>query len=288
MDLTVYHFLIAFACVFFAELTLLTGNKYSVRAFEQGDESDIVSLFNKEYGKYGGFPDKTVEYWRWSYLQRPDVKPDGIFVVQDEKSQLSGYAVVGDSGNIWELCYDSEKDGEEIISILLSSSISYLNKLDAPSAALNAPVNDELLSQQCRKFGFSTRSSPLICLSIIDYQELLTLIITGRHLESQMDQEITIRLRNGKSSAKDSLFLTLKDGKVQASSEIGNDSINGIYLETDEMTFSGLILGDLSPTKSYLSFKLMIRPFWKSYSALRFLSSLQLRLDWCLQLGDYV
>lgn len=265
----------------------MTESKYTLRAFKEDDESKIISLFNKEYGKYGGFPTKTVEYWRWSYLQRPDVEPEGILIAQDEKAEVVGYTVIGKSGNIWEFCYDSEKDGEEIISLLLNSAISYLNKVNAPSISLNAPINDGLLNEQCRKLGFSTYPSPLACLSISDYQKLLTLIMTGKHLENQINEKITIKLRNDQSSTQNPLFLTIKDGKVQVLSKINDDMDNGIFLETDKLTFSCLIFGILSPSKSFMLSKLKIRPFWKFYSVLRFLSSIQLKPEWYLQLGDY-
>ena len=270
----------------YSELNQLTESKYAIRTFKEGDESKVVSLFNKEYGKYGGFPTKTVEYWRWSYLQRPDVEPEGILIAQDEK-EVVGYAVLGKSGNIWEFCYDSEKDEEEIISLLLNSAISYLNKVNAPSISLNAPASGILLNRQCRKLGFSSYSSPLVCLSVSDYQKLLTLIMTSKHLEKQINDKITIKLRSNQSPAQNPLVLTVIDGKVQVSSVINDNIDDGTCLETDKLTFSCLIFGLLSPSKSFMLSKLKIRPFWKFYGVLRFLSSIQLKLDWYLQLGDY-
>ena len=264
----------------------MTESKYTLRAFKEGDESKIISLFNKEYGKFGGFPTKTVEYWRWSCLQRPDVEPEGILIAQDEK-EVAGYAVVGKSGNIWEFCYDSEKDGEEIVSLLLDNAISYLNKVNAPSISLNAPINDDLLNEKCRKLGFSTYSSPLVCLSIFDYQKLLALIVANKHLENQINEKITIKLRNDQSASQNPLVLTINDGKVQVSSKINDDVDSGICLETDKLTFSCLIFGILSPSKSFMLSKLKVKPSWKFYRVIRFLSSMQLKPEWYLQLGDY-
>ena len=265
----------------------MTESKYTLRAFQEGDEYKIISLFNEEYRKYGGIPTKTVPYWRWSYLQRPDVEVDGILIAQDEKAEIVGYTVIGKSGNIWEFCYNSEKDGKEIISLLLNNAIRYLNKVNAPSISLNAPINDHLLNQECQKFGFSTYSSPLVCLSIIDYQKLLTLIIDDKHLENQIKEKITIKLRNEQSPVQNPPVLTINAGKVQVASSINGNVNNGIYLETDETTFSSLIFGNSSPFKSFMLSKLKIRPFWKFYSMLKFLSSMKLKPDWYLQLGDY-
>ncbi len=266
----------------------MTEIKYALRTFKEGDESKILSLFNKEFGKYGGFPTKTVEYWRWSCLQRPDVEPDKILIVENEKAEIVGYTVIGKSGKIWEFCYDSEKDGEKIILLLLNNAISYLHEINADSISFNAPIKDDLLNENCRKLGFSTYSPPLVCLRIFDYQKLLTLIITSKHLESQINEKLTIKLRNDKSSAQKNVVLTVNDGKVQVASEDNNDNIiNEIYLETTESIFSCLIFGLLDPSKAFILSKLKIRPFWKFYSVLRFLSSMQLKPDWCLQLGDY-
>jgi len=46
--------------------------KYKIRSFEDGDENEIVQLFDRIYSDYGGFTLKTPEYWRWGCLKRPD------------------------------------------------------------------------------------------------------------------------------------------------------------------------------------------------------------------------
>ncbi|TET62287.1 hypothetical protein E3J49_08460, partial [Candidatus Bathyarchaeota archaeon] len=76
--------------------------KYKIRSFEDGDENEIVQLFDRIYSDYGGFTLKTPEYWRWCCLKRPDVEKEGVFVVEDGDENVVGYAVVGGSGNIWE------------------------------------------------------------------------------------------------------------------------------------------------------------------------------------------
>jgi len=42
--------------------------EYRVRGFEDGDEVEIVRLFDRVYAGYGGFTLKTPEYWRWCCL----------------------------------------------------------------------------------------------------------------------------------------------------------------------------------------------------------------------------
>src|SRR4030042_6661610 len=98
----------------------------SVRTFRNGDEPAIVELFNNVYRGYGGFVPRTVEYWRWCCLKRPDVERNGIFLAFDSE-RLCGYLVAGSSGNIWEFCVaDNDRD---IAKTLLSEALDYLEKV---------------------------------------------------------------------------------------------------------------------------------------------------------------
>ena len=54
---------------------------YVIRNFVEGDEERIVKLFNEAYGNFSGYVPRTVEYWRWCCLKRPDVRKDGIFLL---------------------------------------------------------------------------------------------------------------------------------------------------------------------------------------------------------------
>lgn len=67
-------------------------NRYELRNFVEGDEEKIVKLFNDAYARFSGYVPRTVEYWRWCCLKRPDVRKDGIFLVFDKGAgNFEGY-----------------------------------------------------------------------------------------------------------------------------------------------------------------------------------------------------
>ena len=77
------------------------------REFRYEDIEQIVTLFNNAFHNYVGFVPRTAEYWSWSSYKRPDVAIDGIRVMTLGK-KIVGYIVVGRSGNVWDMCYDSQ------------------------------------------------------------------------------------------------------------------------------------------------------------------------------------
>ena len=71
---------------------------YSIRTFRGGDESTLAALSNEVHKQYIGFVPRTAQYWKWSYLRRPDVNPEGIFIIERSEGEVIGYGVVSCSG----------------------------------------------------------------------------------------------------------------------------------------------------------------------------------------------
>ena len=80
--------------------------EYTIRTYLPGDETALVLLFNNQNATLAGFVPRTVEYWRWCCLKRPDVDEEGIIIAK-KGDKIVGYCVIGWSGNVWELCHDS-------------------------------------------------------------------------------------------------------------------------------------------------------------------------------------
>jgi hypothetical protein len=260
--------------------------KYRVRLFEDGDEMEIVRLFNSMYDGYGGFTLRTAEYWRWCCLKRPDVETRGVFVVVDEDEKVVGYAVVGSSGNIWELCYDPKRGGEEIVSLLLSEATRYLEEVGAVSITFNAPREDRVFCNVGRVHGFAVLPPRKMFLSVLNLGELISEIVKNRkeELTGKFDEAVLVKLKDAPFWINNRVFIQISRDGVKVEHE---PLPSTIIVETDVISLSSLLFGILSPIQSLIRLKLKVKPFWKIPTLLRLLSSLQVKAPWFFPLSDY-
>jgi hypothetical protein len=261
-------------------------SKYNIRNIEEGDEPEIVQLFNKRYADYSGFTLKTPESWHWRCLQRPDVEREGLLAATDRHNKIVGYAVIGKSGSIWELCYDSEREGQEIVSLLLSESLHYLKKVGATSVSLNAPAEDNAVRCVCKRLSFSMIPPPKMFLSIYDFSVFLSALIERRKhkLMTRFEETLLVKLADAPSWIEDTLIIKIDRNGVQVCNEIQSPTI---MLITDVVTFSSLLLSIESPVRSLIRSKLKIRPFRKIPTLLKILLSLRIEANWFYPLSDF-
>lgn len=261
--------------------------EYKVRSFKDGDEVEVVRLFDRMYEDYGGFALKTPEYWRWCCLERPDVEREGLFVVVDRKDEnVVGYAVVGTSGNVWELCYDSGCDGGEIVSLLLDRATRYLERVGATSIIFNALKGDHAVNQACRKLGFAVVPPPKMFLSVLSFRKLVSLLVNGKRdeLMSRFDETFLVKLKDAPFWVDDTVYMKICRDGVHVGGGVQSPTVRA---EMDFITFSSLLFGVLSPFEALVRLKLTVKPFWKTFTLLKLFSFLQVKTKWFFPLSDY-
>ena len=260
-------------------------SEYTIRNFEDGDENEIMQIFESNFSNYGGYVPRTIKYWRWSCLERPDVERKGIFVVTNQSEAVVGYAVVGKSGHIWEFSYEPMADGETIVSMLLEASTIYLQQIGTTSIVFNAPSEDGVLSQVCNALGFVTVPSPRqMFLSIPNLRELVSLLAKTKNEEiSKFNETVLVKLKSG-FQANEEFFMRINGKEI----EIVEDAIpHTIQIEADYISFASMLFGMVSPSRLFLGFKLRVKPFWKTSLSLRLLRTLQITSNWYFPLSDY-
>jgi ribosomal protein S18 acetylase RimI-like enzyme len=260
--------------------------QFSIRGYEDGDEIEIAQLFNKAYMNYGGFAPRTPEYWRWCCLERPDVERKAVLVVVDRHESIAGYAVVGKSGSIWELCYDHEREGEEIVSLLLDNLVDYLEKIGATSIVLNAPGEDSIVNRACGKFGFEAYPTPKMFVSVLDFSRFIPLLAESKKGKwaTDSDETLLVKLKNTPFWINDTILMKVGRNGVQAASDSQHATIK---VETDFITLTSLLFGIMSPVQALTHLKLEVEPFWKIPKLLSILSYLQMEAKWFFPLSDF-
>jgi hypothetical protein len=266
-------------------MTALIGNMsdYVTESFVSKDEADIVNLFNSEHAKLVGFVPRTVEYWRWCCLNRPDVDKKSVVVVK-KNGTIAGYAVVGKSGNIWELCYDSKRDGKAIVSALLTWALDYAKSVQIESLVLNAYVNDKVVREVCSELDFALSPSEPLFLSVLDLPELICAILRDKKLSSGKTETFWFNFQNCPPWCPDSFGIKLRDNQVSILTE--DDGSSKTTIETEISTFVALIFGNGNALKAVLSTKVHFDKYWRIFRVLKFFNSLKAKSPWFIPRAD--
>jgi hypothetical protein len=260
-------------------------SSYKVRNFRLGDEEAIVRLFGEAYGAYGGYVPRTVEYWRWSCLQRPDVKEDGVFMVsEDEGSDLLGYAVVGSSGNIWEFCV---KDGEkEAARVLLAEAVKYLEGVGVSSANVNVPCNADVAGVLVEA-GFGEVPAERMFVTSLSPAMLIHAFVgswKSRELGGS-DDVLGFRLRDVPFGVGGEFSFRVHGGLAEVAEGFPSDA--SVVVELGFMDFQSVLFDGSSAARLLLASKLHVKPFRKFGVALKFLNAIRLRCNWFFPLSDF-
>lgn len=260
-------------------------SQYKVRNYRREDEEAIVRLFNDEYGAYGGYVPRTVEYWRWSCLQRPDVKEDGVFVVsEDEGGGLVGYAVVGSSGNIWEFCV---KDGDkDVARVLLAEALKYIEGVGASSVNVNVPRDADVVGVVVEA-GFGEVPAERMFVTSLSPAMLVRAFVgswTSRE-RGGFDDVLGFRLRDVPFGVRGEFFVRARGGVVEFGEGFPSDA--SVVVELGFMDFLFVLFNGSSVGRLFLAGKLHVKPFRKFGVALRFLGAIRLRCRWFFPLSDF-
>jgi putative sterol carrier protein len=261
-------------------------DNYVIRNFVEGDEERIVELFNESYGRFSGYVPRTVEYWRWCCLKRPDVRKDGIFLLfNKEAGDLEGYVVVGLSGNIWELCIKPNR--EDAALILLEKAVNYLEERGVSAVNVNVPEGDRALNEACREMGFARVDVHKLFLGVLSFRKLILMLASEREktLSKNLKEKICLRIEDAPFWIEKALSVSVDGERIEVSESLIESPT--ILVKTDVKTLLAILIGVVSPWRAFLSLRIRIKPFWKIHVFNSFLGSLRMNDSWFWPLGDF-
>lgn len=255
-----------------------------VRTFNEGDEPSIVELFNSVYHSYGGFAPRTVEYWRWCCLERPDIEKKGIFLAFDGE-RLRGYLVAGSSGNVWEFCVSD--DDREAAGVLLSEAMNYFEKISVSFVNVNVPSGTDAVDV-LREAGFDEVPAMKMFVTTLNPAVLIQALITPRKnvVVNGFDDEFGVRLRDTPYGVSKDFSVKIENGSVEVAE--GFSAKPSIVVELGFMDILSVLLGGSSMGRLFLSGRIRVRPFWKFGAVLRLMWTIQLRSSWFFPLSDFI
>jgi hypothetical protein len=258
--------------------------EYSVRTFREGDEIALVHLFNKNYEDVVGFVPRTSTYWIWCCLNRPDVTEESVVIV-NKAEKIVGYAVVGKSGDIWELCYDPIYDEKIIISKLLNWSVDYLKKVGSDSIVLNAPSTDQVVREVCQELGFTETPPEFLYVSVLDFPSYVYEILQSKKENLKMNGSFMFRLAGCPPGCASNFSIQIRKKEISVNVEsVDNPEI---MVDADMSSLTSCILGTKGVLRAIITSKVHVHPVWKIPKFLKLFSALQIKSQWFMPRADY-
>jgi len=263
----------------------LVKDQYVLRSFVEGDEAELAALFNLAHSQYVGFVPRTADHWRWCCRERPDVEQDGIFIAEEKRSgRLVGYAVLGKSGNLWELCVHPNSDRKQVLSALFDRTAEYAREANIEQMILNVPDDDLLMQKMCAQLDFSELPADQMFVGITDFEVLVEVL--ARASVSRLGgfkETATFELLNARSWLSPVFSV-----KVGDDVEVLPEAVSGdMRIKVDSDVLASILLGITAPSRAFLKGKLRVHPFSKTLKALRFLEAIRVKGHWFFPLADF-
>jgi hypothetical protein len=258
-------------------------SEYNARKYAQGDETALVLLFNNEHTNLAGFVPRTVEYWRWCCLKRPDVSEEGILIMEKE-NKIVGYVVVGKSGNIWELCYDSSQKSKIIVSKLLAWAEDYARSVGSNSVVLNAYVKDSVVREVCKDMDFAESHPELMFLSVLDLPQLMREVLQAKNQSLGSNEAFWLNLKNCPPWCVDSFGIMLSKKDIVILEK--PNTLSTVTIDVEMSTLVALMFGAKGVFRALLSSKIRFDHLWNVFKVIRFIRLLQVKSDWFTPRAD--
>jgi hypothetical protein len=255
---------------------------YTTRIFADGDEIKLANLFNRTHCDLAGFVPRSPEYWKWSCLTRPSVEVKGIVVITRNNDPV-GYAVVGKTGDVWELGYSHQNDSKVIVEKLVLWATEYVQQVGSDSLILNEFREDKIIRKVCEQLGFVETPAEQMFLSIMNFPCLILGILQSKRLPTDIEGTFSFNLMNCPFGSNHFSLQIDEKGAVLLDHEFGNTDVT---LTIDAQTLTELIFGEKNTLKMALNSKVKVKPFWKTQRGLKLISHLKVDCPWFIPKAD--
>jgi hypothetical protein len=154
----------------------------SVRSYRAGDDARLVALWNHSYAGYAGLAQRTVEYWRWTVLERPGMSQQDVLLVESAQGLL-GYAALWTGGKVLELAVDpqlSPSTRRDVTRRLLSVLEARVRDQQQDSIELMLPTCDRLLDLTLRSAGYGVDDGSATIVRLLNPEALLSTLTAAR------------------------------------------------------------------------------------------------------------
>jgi hypothetical protein len=153
-----------------------------IRAYRQDDGPSVIELSNRSFAQYAGWTPRTLEYWRWSVLERPGVNERNVLVLESD-GRIAGCAVLHESGHVLEFLVDpdgSPRRRRARAKQLIDKLEELARACQVDMLVFSAPLSDRTLDKTLRDASYVVERNDYFSLGILNPQALLQQLLTAR------------------------------------------------------------------------------------------------------------
>jgi hypothetical protein len=257
----------------------------SARSASDANLDELVDLFHRAYAGYAGFAERSVEDFRWRYLDRPDIGNEGVIVVEDAQQRAIGYIVVGTSGTIWEYAIDPDSNRREVASLLITEAERRMIDRDVDEIVLHAPVEDQDMAAALHTDGYGRGSPIQQYLSFIDLPGVVEQVLMKHRDALPVGLgSVEFIIRNPRAWHP-KRFAVSATGTRSAASQ---DRPLSLSISASVETLVAMMVGSVGPGRAVASGVARIAPVSKTAVGLKVLRALRLRDPFFFTAGDVI
>ena len=265
---------------------------YAIRAYRSGDDERLVDLWNRCYSRYAGVVTRTLEYWRWTILARPGVKPEDILVLASGE-QVLAYGVVWTDGDVLDLAVDSEQRPRKrraILRTLISAMEERARARGCDALSVMLPASDPVLDKTLRDAGYVVEHADFLSLGILNPQALITQLLSRSHtrLLATVARTFVIELKREKDPFLPAHRLLVRLGapvRVENVSD-GAEQPADCHIAVSLGVLTEIIFCRAAVSALVAAFQIEIRPAARLRDACDLLNALAIDADWYTPLSD--
>jgi ribosomal protein S18 acetylase RimI-like enzyme len=253
------------------------------RAATTSDLPTLIELFERAHAGYGGFAERSVEDFRWRYLERPDVGAAGVIVVEDAQQDVVGYVVVGTSGTIFEFAIDPDTNRREVADVLIAEAEQHLLGIGIDEIVLHAPLDDQDVAAALHAAGYGGRPAIQQYLGFMDLPGVVDQVL-DKHRDAlpRGSTAVVFDLSNPRPWHPGRFSVLVHNPGS------GSTQTRSLTVATSVEDLVGMIVGTIQPGRAVARGRVRIAPLSDLASGLGVLRAMRLRDPFFFTAGDVI
>lgn len=262
------------------------------RQFRDGDEAELVTLWNRVHDGLGGSVVRSVAHWRWNVLARPGVTAEDIPIVE-WRGRIGAYAVLDSRGAVLEFAVDNELHRwrrRRLFAVLLTAIEQRSRQRGDDLLSFVAPASDRQIGKLLRNAGYIAYPGSCMSLGILNAAELIRQLLT-HHAERAPQgwrQSFFLLLTPGgyRSVLQPQLRIVIDRRSCSVDDSIKQPPPGDCVIATDLQTLTALVFGMLEFETALTSGQISLRDHSVTEDARRLFGLLALSTPWYTSVSD--
>jgi hypothetical protein len=268
----------------------MNNSVYHIRSYRNGDETLLIDLWHRSYKGYGGYVARSLTYWRWCILDRPEMTMDDICLVEKDGVVL-GYGVLGPQGKILEIVVQPslpKQDRKKLTARLCVALESRAKEKGEETIVFSVPSGDEAICEALRDCDCQEETGEFLNLTIVNPITFIQRLLEHRRagIPQGWRKTFLVELANGRYRFNPFHRFHVEIGDSINVRPVMNGRATDCHIHTDLSVFTDLAFNRLSFESAVETGELRVDPPSELYEAEQFFTLVTLRAPWYSPFAD--